>query len=70
MILQVNLLSHPMSNTCFQIHEDQLAYDTEEYIGELYCMNPSCSDEGLPESGCLFSKVAGNTSTIKDILLM
>ena len=42
----------------------QLAYDTEEYIGELYRMNLSCSGGGLPESGCLFFKVAGNTSTV------
>ena len=64
-ILQVNLVLHAMSTPCFQIHEDQLAYDTEEYMGELYLMNLSCSGGGLPESGCLFFKVAGNTSTIK-----
>ena len=27
-------------------------------------MNLSCSGGGLPESGCLFFKVAGNTSTM------
>ena len=42
----------------------QLAYRAEEYIGELYRMNLSCSDRGPPESGCLFFKVAGNTSTV------
>ena len=47
-----------------QIHKDQLAYRAEEYVGELYCMNLSCSDRGPPESGCLFFKVAGNTSTV------
>ena len=29
----------------------------EDYIGELYRMNLSCSGGGLPESGCLFFKV-------------
>ena len=32
-------------------------------MGELYRMNLSCSGGELPESGCLFFKVAGNTST-------
>ena len=45
-----------------QIHIDQLAYDTDEYIGELYRMNLSCSGGGLPESGCLFFKVAGSAN--------
>ena len=27
-------------------------------------MNLSCSGGGLPESGCLFFKLAGNTSTV------
>ena len=49
------------SNIFFQIHKDQLAYRTEEYKGELYRMNISCSGA---ESGCLFFKVAGNTSTV------
>ena len=53
------------SNTCFQIHKDQLAFDAEDYVGELYRMNLSCSSEGLPESGCLFFKVIGMTNTIE-----
>ena len=54
-----------------QIHNGhQLAYGTEDYKGELYRMNLSCSGGGLPESGCLFFKVAGNTSTIIGIQLM
>jgi hypothetical protein len=51
-----------------QIHNGQLAYGTEEYIGELYRMNLSCSGGGLPESGCLFFKVGGNTSTVIGII--
>ena len=35
----------------------ELGYDLEDYIGELYRMNLSCSGGGLPESGCLFFKV-------------
>ena len=45
-----------------QIYIEQLAYDFEEYKGELYRMNLSCSGEGLPESGCLFFKVTGQTN--------
>ena len=50
-----------MSNRQFplQIYINQLAYNFEEYIGELYRMNLSCSGGGLPESGCLFFKVSG-----------
>ena len=48
-----------------QFHDHQLAYGTDNYTGELYRMNLSCSDGGLPESGCLFFKVAGSTSTIE-----
>ena len=48
-----------------QIRDHQLAYETEEYTGELYRMNLSCSGGGLPESGCLFFKVAGSTSTVE-----
>ena len=47
-----------------QIHGHQLAYETEDYMGELYRMNISCSGGGLPESGCLFFKVEGDTSTV------
>ena len=39
-------------------------YNTGEYVGELYRMKISCSGGGLPESGCLFFEVAGNTSTM------
>jgi hypothetical protein len=39
-----------------------LGYNFEEYAGELYRMNLSCSGEGLPESGCLFFKVAGTAN--------
>ena len=46
----------------------QLVYEIENYVGELYRMNLSCSGGGLPESGCLFFKVAGNTSTVVGIL--
>ena len=45
-----------------QINGDKLAYDFEEYRGELYRMNLSCSGGGLPESGCLFFKVIGITN--------
>ena len=38
-------------------------YGTEDYVGELYRMNLSCFDGELPESGCLFFKVRGITST-------
>ena len=48
--------------------KDQLVYEIENYVGELYRMNLSCSCGGLPESGCLFFKVAGNTSTVVGIL--
>ena len=53
------------SNYIIQIHDHQLVYRTGEYVGELYRMNLSCSSDGLPESGCLFFKLAGNTSTIE-----
>ena len=33
----------------------------DEYEGELYRMNISCTAEGLPRSGCLFFKVFGTT---------
>ena len=39
-----------------QIATDELGYDLEDYTGELYRMNLSCSGGGLPESGCLFFK--------------
>ena len=42
---------------------DQLAYASEEYVGELYRMNLSCSGVGLPEGGCMFFKVNGTTNT-------
>jgi hypothetical protein len=51
-----------------QVHNDQLAYGTEEYTGELYRVNLSCSGGGLPESGCLLFKVGGNTSTVIGII--
>ena len=38
---------------------DLLGYNFEEYVGELYYMNLSCSGGQLPESGCLFFKVFG-----------
>ena len=45
------------------MHQDQLAYNFTEYLGELYRMNLSCSDSeifsGLP---CLFFKAAGETN--------
>jgi hypothetical protein len=45
-----------------QICINQLEYSFEEYIGELYHMNLSCSGGGLPQSGCLFFKVAGRAN--------
>ena len=50
-----------MMINCFQISNTILKYAFEEYRGELYSMNLSCSGGGLPESGCLFFKVIGNT---------
>ena len=47
---------------CIQIYPAILAYHFEEYVGELYRMNLSCSGGGLPESGCLFFKVAGGAN--------
>jgi hypothetical protein len=38
---------------------DNLAYNADEYRGELYRMNISCFTEGLPSSGCLYFKVLG-----------
>ena len=49
---------------CFgtiQINKNELAYSTEDFIGELYRMNLSCSGEGLPANGCLFFKASGIT---------
>ena len=48
-----------------QINGDKLAYDFEEYKGELYRMNLSCSGGELSESGCLFFKVIGITNLIE-----
>ena len=42
-----------------QITTDELGHDLENYVGELYRMNLSCSGRELPESGCLFFKVGG-----------
>ena len=44
---------------CFtlQVYYSNLAYSVDEYVGELYRMNLSCSGE----SGCLFFKVGGRT---------
>ena len=44
------------------IDNASLAYHFKEYLGELYRMDLSCSDGGLPESGCLFFKVVGETN--------
>jgi hypothetical protein len=46
-----------------QITTGELGYDPEDYIGELFHMNLSCSSGGLPESGCLFFKAAGSLTT-------
>ena len=46
----------------FQINKDRLAYSVEEFLGELYRLNTSCSSEELPESGCLFFKWVGTTN--------
>ena len=56
------MLSH---NHSFQINPP-LGYSIDEYTGELYRMNLSCSSSGggLPESGCLFFKVIGMTKTL------
>ena len=40
----------------------QLIYEFEEYMGELYRMNLSCSGGELPASGCLFFKVFGTAN--------
>ena len=45
----------------FQINKNKLAYSTEDFIGELYRINLSCSGEGLPANGCLFFKASGIT---------
>ena len=43
-----------------QVNSTLLAYSVEDLKGELYRMNLSCpGEQGLPESGCLFFKVAG-----------
>jgi hypothetical protein len=51
---------HTQRYLLLQIATDELGYDLEDYIGELYRMNISCNSSGggLPESGCLFFKVA------------
>ena len=43
----------------------QIRYHLEDYEGELYRMNLSCSGGRLPESGCLFFKVIGMTNVTK-----
>ena len=55
-------------NHSFQINP-HMDYSIEEYTGELYRMNLSCSSSGggLPEtvkSGCLFFKVIGMTNIL------
>ena len=42
-----------------------MAYDVEQFMGELFRMNFSCSDE---ERGCLFLKVIGKTSITRGLL--
>ena len=69
--IEVSHSTHPMSMCVFncgkvyhapQINRDRLAYSFEEYVGELYRMNLSCFVGELPESGCLFFKVIGETN--------
>ena len=62
---KINRIKTPVIKLYLQIYINQLAYSFEEYIGELYRMNLSCSGGGLPESGCLFFKVQGKTNTSK-----
>ena len=45
-----------------QVRRDELYYVLDEYVGELYRMSLSCSGEGLPQNGCLFFKVIGQTN--------
>ena len=53
---------HDCQLTFYQIDGDEFAYDFEEYEGELYRMNLSCSSKGLPKNGCLFFKVIGQAN--------
>ena len=57
-----------LDNVCIlkiNYYTDLLGYDLEAYVGELYHMNLSCSGGGLPESGCLFFKVRGQSYVTK-----
>ena len=45
-----------------QVDLSSLSYSADEFVGELYRMNLSCSGGGLPEGGCVFFKVVGTTN--------
>ena len=45
-----------------QINSSELAYSAEEYLGELYQVILSCSNERLPMKGCLFYKIVGSAN--------
>ena len=59
---QIILYWSQITHNSLQINKDELAYSVDDFMGELYQINLSCTGGGLPESGCLFFKVQGITS--------
>ena len=62
MRVKASIETHTHRTQSLQVHRDQLYYVSDEYVGELYRMSLSCSGEGLPQNGCLFFKVIGQTN--------
>ena len=49
----------------FQINEAGIMYSIDEFKGELYRMNVTCSEDENLESGCLFLKIIGVSNVNK-----
>ena len=55
-------------DTIIQIDQKSLAYDLEEFKGEMFRMTLSCRpDSEVPTSGCLFFKVFGRSNLTKGL---
>ena len=48
-----------------QVDRAVVEYSIDEFRGELYRMNVTCSENGAKESGCLFFKVIGESNVAK-----
>ena len=61
-VRQRQIIWSQIMHNSLQINKDELAYSVDDFMGELYQIKLSCTGEGLPESGCFFFKVQGETN--------